>query len=98
MVYVMSIVKYPPHIAKELAKFYASGKAPKYPEFVKRTYQWFVSDYEIITYNVYEIPKEKLYDGMKGIAKRLSAFTEFEGYVFKVQVLMEGSEALEMLK
>jgi hypothetical protein len=98
MVFVMSIVKYPPHIAKELVKFYVSGKAPKYPEFVKRTYQWVVSDYHYTTYNIYEIPKEKLFDGMKGIAKRLSAFTEFEGYVFKIKVLMEGSEALEIMK
>lgn len=98
MVYVMSIVKYPPHIAKELIKFYASGKAPKYPDFVKRTHQWVVSDYHYKTYNIYEIPKDKLYEGMKGIAKRLSAFTEFEGYVYKVIPLMEGPEAMEMIK
>ena len=35
---------------------------------------------------------------MKGIAKRLTAFTEFEGYVFKLKPLIEGSEAIELYK
>ena len=52
MVNVMSIVKYPPHIADDLVKFYLSGKATKYPEFVKRVNQWMASDYEYITYNI----------------------------------------------
>ena len=99
MVNVMSIVKYPPHIADELVKFYLSGKATKYPEFVKRINQWMASDYEYITYNIYEIPEEKLYEGMKGITKRLSAFASaFEGYEFKVHLLVPGSEALELFK
>ncbi len=98
MVYVMSKVKYPPHIAEEMLKFYLSGKAPKYPDFVKRTHQWVISDYYIKTYNIYEIPEDKLYEGMKGIAKRLSAFTRFEGYVYKILNLMEGSEAIKLIK
>ncbi len=98
MVYVMSIVKYPPHISEETVKFYVSGKAPAYPEFVKRTYQWVVADYHYKIYNIYEMPEEKLYEGMKGIAKRLSAFTRFEGYTFKIQPLIEGSEAIDMMK
>jgi len=99
MVNVMSIVKYPPHIAEDLVKFYLSGKAPKYPEFVKRVNQWMASDYEFMTYNIYEIPEEKLYEGVKGITKRLSAFAlEFEGYKFKVQLLVTGTEALELFK
>ena len=95
----MSIVKYPPHIAEDLVKFYISGKASKYPEFVKRVHQWMASDYEYITYNIYDIPEEKLYEGMKGITKRLSTFaSEFEGYKFKIQLLMPGSEAIELYK
>lgn len=97
MVNLMSIVKYPPHIAEDLVKFYLSGKAPKYPEFVKRVSQWMASDYEYLTYNIYEIPEEKLYEAMKGITKRLSAFaSEFEGYKFKVQVLISGHEAIDL--
>ena len=99
MVNVMSIVKYPPHIAEDLVKFYLSGKAPKYPEFVKRVSQWMASDYEYVTYNIYEIPEERLYGGMKGITKRLSAFaSEFEGYIFKIQLLMPGNEAIDLYK
>jgi hypothetical protein len=99
MVNVMSIVKYPPHIADELVKYYLSGKATKYPEFVKRVNQWMASDYEYITYNIYEIPEEKLYEGMKGITKRLAAFASaFEGYKFKVNLLVPGNEALDLFK
>ena len=95
----MSIVKYPPHIVEDVVKFYVSGKAAAYPDFVKRTHQWVISDYHYKTYNIYEIPDEKLTEGFKGIAKRLSAFANhFEGYVFKIQPLMEGKEALEMMK
>ena len=94
----MGKVKYPPHIANEVLNFYLSGKAPKYPDFVKRTRQWVVSDYNFKIYNIYEIPDDKLYEGMKGIAKRLTAFTEFEGYVFKLKPLIEGSEAIELYK
>ncbi len=96
MVYVMSKVKYPFHIADDILKFYLSGKAPKYPDFVKRTHQWVISDYKAKIYNIYEIPEDKLYEGMKGIAKRLNAFTKFEGYVYKVMTLMEGSEAIKL--
>lgn len=94
----MSIVKYPPHIAEELVKFYLSGKAPKYPDFVKRIHQWMFDDFNYTTYNIYEIPEEKLYEGIKGIAKRLSAFARFEGYIFKIQPLTPGSEAIAMFK
>jgi hypothetical protein len=96
MVYVMSKVKYPPHVADDILKFYLSGKAPKYPDFVKRSHQWVTPDYKIKIYNIYEIPEDKLYEGMKGIAKRLNAFTKFEGYVYKVMNLMEGSEAIKL--
>jgi len=96
MVYVMSKIKYPPHVADEILKFYLSGKAPKYPDFVKRTHQWVVSDYYFKIYNIYEIPEDKLYEGMKGISKRLNAFTIFEGYVYKIMNLMEGSEAIKL--
>lgn len=96
MVYVMSKVKYPPHIVDELMKFYLARKAPEYPDFVKRTHQWIISDYYFKTYNIYEIPEDKLYEGMKGINTRLNAFTRFEGYVYKIIPLMEGSEAVKL--
>ena len=98
MVYAMSKIKYPPHVADEILKFYLSRKAPEYPDFVKRTHQWVVSDYHFKIYNIYEIPEEKLYEGMIGISKRLNAFTRFEGYVYKITNLMEVSEAIKLLQ
>jgi len=98
MVHIMVKVKYPPHILEEFLKFYLSGKAPKYPDYVKRIHQWVISGYEYKTINIYELPEEKLYEGMKGIAKRFSAYAAFEGYKYKMVPLIEGSEALDMMK
>ena len=98
MASVIVKVKYPPHIAENFLKFYLSGKAPKYPDYVKRIHQFTYSDYLIKVINIYEIPDDKLYEGMKGIAKRFSAYTSFEGYVYKIKIVMEASEALELLK
>ena len=48
--------------------------------------------------NIYEIPDDKLHEGMKGIAKRFSAYTSSKGYVHKIKIVIEASEALELLK
>ena len=98
MVHVMVKVKYPPHILEDFLKFYLSGKAPKYPDYVKRLYQWIVSGYEYKVINIYELPEDKLYEGIKGIAKRFAAYAAFEGYKYKIVPLIEGSEALEIFK
>ncbi len=98
MVHVMVTVKYPPHKLQEILEVYLSGKAAKYPDFVKRIYQWVVSDYNFKTYNVYEIPEEKLYQGMKAIGKRYSTYVAVKGYKYKIEPLIEGSEAIELIK
>ena len=98
MVHVMVKVKYPYHKTEEFLKFYLSGKVPKYPDYVKRIHQWTVADYNVKIYNIYELPEDKLYEGMKGIAKRFFAYAAFEGYKFKIEPLVEGSEAIELFK
>ena len=52
MVNVMVTVKYPPHKTQEVLEVYLSGKAAKYPEFVKRIYQWVVSHYTVLPFKV----------------------------------------------
>ena len=98
MVHVMVTVKYPPHITQEILDVYLSGKAAKYPDFVKRIYQWVVSDYNIKTYNIYEIPEEKLFQGLKAIGKRYSTYVTVKGYKYKIEPLIEGSEAIELIR
>jgi len=98
MVHVIVKVKYPQDKAEEFLKFYLSGKAPKYPDYVKRIHQWIVPDYVYKVYNIYELPEDKLYEGMKGIAKRFSAYAAFKGYKFKIEPLIEGSEAIELYR
>ena len=98
MVHVMVTVKYPPHKLQEILEVYLSGKAAKYPDFVKRIYQWVVSDYNFKTYNIYEIPEEKLYQGLKAIGKRFSTYVTVKGYKYKIEPLVEGSEAIELIR
>ena len=98
MVHVMVTVKYPPHILKEVLDVYLSGKAAKYPDFVKRIHQWVVSDYNFKTYNIYEIPEEKLYQGLKAIGKRYSTYVAVKGYKYKIEPLIAGSEAIDLIK
>ena len=95
MVHVMVKVKFPQHIAEDFIKFYLSGKAPKYPDYVKRIHQWFVPDYNYKVINIYELPEDKLYEGMKGIGKRFSSYAGIKGYKFKIEPLIEGSEVIE---
>ena len=98
MVHVMVAVKFPPHKQQEITEVYISGKAAKYPDFVKRIHQWVASDYDIKVYNIYEIPDEKLVEGMKAIAKRFSTYVAVKGYKYKVIPLMEGSEAIQLVR
>lgn len=98
MVKVMVKVKYPPHITEDFIKFYLSGKAPKYPDYVKRLYQWVYSDFDNRVINIYEIPDEKLVEGLKGIAKRFITYASFKGYKYKLIILADASDAIELYK
>ena len=98
MVYVMVTVKYPPHKTQEVLDVYLSGKAAKYPDFVKRIHQLIVSDYNFKSYNLYEIPEDKLYQGIKAIGKRYSTYVAVEGYKYKIEPLIEGSEAIQLIR
>lgn len=77
---------------------YLSGKAAKFPDFVKRIHQLIVSDYNFKTYNIYEIPEEKLYQGMKAIGKRFSTYITVKGYKYKIEPLIEGTEAIQLTR
>jgi len=97
MVNVLVTVKYPPHKTEEVIKVYTSGKAVDYPDFVNRKFQWATPNYDLKIYNIYEIPDEKLVEGIKAIAKRFSTYVKVEGYKYNLEVLIEGAEALKMM-
>jgi hypothetical protein len=98
MVQVMVTVKLPPHISDKVIKLYTSGKAAEYPDFVKRIHQWAASDYNFKIYNIYEIPEEKLFQGLRAITKRFSTYVTIKGYKYKIEPLLEGSDVIQMLK
>ena len=85
-----------PEIIDEFLEVYLSAKERKYPDFIKKLHQWVVPDYKIKGYTVYEIPDEKVVDGLKAINKRYSSYIKVKGYKYKIEVLLEGAEALSL--
>ncbi len=98
MVHILVTAKYPSHKGNELVELYLSGKAAKYPDFVKRIHGWVVMDYGAKNYAVYEVPDDKLYEGIKAIAKRYSTYTTVEGYKYKIEPLLEITEAIQLVR
>jgi len=93
----MVTATYPPHKFDDLLKVYL-GKKTDYPDFVKRIHHWGITDGDYKNYAVYEVPDEKLYDGMMAIAKRYSTYAKVEGYKYKIEPLMDSEKAIALLK
>ena len=94
---IMISVKTPPGEATKQGEIFSSGKLPKMPDFVKRinTYVWV--DKCIRSISLFECPKDKLFEGMKAMNQRLTAYFGIEGISFKVNPLMEIKDALSLV-
>ena len=97
MVHILVTGRYPAHLAMEMVNIYLSGKQPKYPDFIKKIHNWVVMDNEVKTYAVYEMPNDKVYEGLLAIGKRHTAYTTMEGYKYKAEILIEEKDALSMI-
>lgn len=97
MVHILVTARYPAHLAMEMVNVYLSGKQPKYPDFVKKIHQWAVMDNEVKTYAVYEMPDDKVYEGLLAIGKRFTAYTNIKGYKYKPEILIEEKDVLSMI-
>lgn len=98
MVNVLITVKNPQHKTDEVVKVYTSGKAVDYPDFVNRKFQWVTPNYDVKVYNIYDIPDERLVEGIKAIIKRFATYVKVEGYKYNIEILLEGAEALKMMR
>lgn len=75
-------------------------KMGKRPDYIKRAF-------EPVTFRthkgglqqilVYDIPDEKLAEGLRSLAKRYSVFDEIPGYSYEVQIVFTQAEALTLM-
>ena len=97
MAFILLHMKTPPNEATKQGELFASGKLPKLPEFVKRTHTFVYIDDLVNSFSLYEVPKDKLFDGMKAINERCTGYFGVQGISFKVHPLMEIKDALSLV-
>ncbi len=95
----MVTAKAAPTKMKEFFKVNADPKKPAYPAFVKKVHQWAaqVTDEHYKVYSVYQCPDEKLAEALVAITKRYHFYAQIDGYRFRIEVLMEGEDAMKAL-
>ncbi len=84
MTFVMVTAIYPLHQAEKLGKAFTGGKAPETADFVKRINIFVVADFDVKIYVLYEMPDDKLFEGLKSILKNFKRNNIFipRGVVF----------------
>ena len=97
MTFVMVTGRFPLNKAVEIGKTFTSGKLTGVPDFVKRINIFIVADEEVKTYTLYEMPNDKLYDGIVALGTRYAGFREIENFKYKIEPLMTMKEALPMI-
>ena len=99
MAKIMIVGKYPPHKSKELVEIYMSSKKPAYPDYLKKVENWAaqITDEKYKSYAVYECPDDKIVGGFAALSKRHDFYASVEGYTFKMELLMEGDDALKLM-
>ena len=97
MTFIMVTSRYPLYKAEEIGKIFVENKLPKTADFVKRINIWVVSDFETKIYALYEVPNEKLHDGLISISTRYAGYRAIDGFGFKTETLLTVQEALPML-
>ncbi|MFW9864547.1 MAG: hypothetical protein ACFFEN_00480 [Candidatus Thorarchaeota archaeon] len=97
MAFVMVTARYPLHQAEKTGKAFVEGKVPETADFVNRINLFVVADFDIKIYTLYEMPNDKLYEGLKSIATRYSGYRDIEGFTFKIETLMTAEESLPMI-
>ncbi|MFW9943100.1 MAG: hypothetical protein ACFFFT_18830 [Candidatus Thorarchaeota archaeon] len=97
MTFVMVTALYPLHQAEKIGKAFVEGKAPETADFVKRINIFVVADFDIKIYTLYEMPDDKLLDGLKSIGNRYAGYRDIEGFQYKMEHLLTVQEALPMI-
>ncbi len=97
MTFVMVTAKYPPHQADKVGKAFTGTKIPETADFVKRINIFVVADFDVKIYTLYEMPDDKLHEGIKSIATRYMGYRDIVGFDYKIEPLLTAQEALPMI-
>lgn len=97
---IMAIGTYPPHITKDLVALYTKKDKPAYPDFLKKTNNWWAGavsgNYRAIA--IYECPDEKLREALIALGTRYNFYAQVEGYTFEIIPLVTEAEAMKMIR
>lgn len=97
MTFVMVTGRFPLSKAVEIGKLFTTRKLPEVADFVKRINIFIIADEEVKTYTLYEMPNDKLHDGIVSIGHRYAGFREIENFKYKIETLMTMKDALPMI-
>ena len=97
MAFIMVTSRVPPSNTEDVGQAFLAKKVPEVADFVKRVNLWVAADFDTKVYAVYEIPNDKMYDGLKSISTRYAGYRMIEGYTFKTEPLLTIQDALPMI-
>jgi hypothetical protein len=97
MAYILMHVKTPASEVTKQGEIFAKGKLPKLPDFVKRTHTFVYVDEGINSFSLFEVPDDKLFEGIKAVNQRCTGYFTIPGITFKVNPLMEAKDALALV-
>ena len=97
MVYFLLMLKTSPNEITKSGEIFATGKLPKLPDFVKRVNTFIAVDDNILSFSIYEVPDEKMFEGYKALSERLTGYFDVPGIEFKLYPLLEVKDALRLV-
>ncbi len=97
MAYFLLMLKTSPNEVTKSGEIFATGKLPKLPDFVKRVNTFIAVDDIILSFSIYEVPDERMFDGYKALSERLTGYFDVPGIEFKLYPLLEVKDALRLV-
>ncbi|TFG26023.1 MAG: hypothetical protein EU532_10885 [Promethearchaeota archaeon] len=97
MAYILLQMKTPATEVINQGEIFSTGKLPKLPDFVKRTHTFVYIDDMVQSLSLYQVPDDKLFEGMKALNQRCTGYFGIQGVSFKVNPLMEIKDALSLV-
>jgi len=97
MPYALGILTYPTESAKEFGQKFLELAKKKSPNYLKVLYPSMAAEHDIKGYVMYEIDKDKYFEGLKAIHERMAIFLGIPGFKYKVVPLLEPKDALPLV-
>ena len=93
----MLMLKTSPNEVTKSGEIFTSGKLPKLPDYVKRVNTFIAVDDNILSFSIYEVQEDKMFDGYKALSERLTGYFDVPGKEFKLYPLLEVKDALGLV-